>query len=121
MKIEIKFFRSGLFFTVGRERGNKSNFIFGLVRIFMCHELVANWSQRFYTCFKILCKFFNKNISQECCESVANLTPRNFGKFTSLHEKCRSLGHFRQILKLTNYFCHVPGRSVRREKGQFIL
>ena len=30
LKIEIKFFRSGLFFTVGRERGNKSNFIFGL-------------------------------------------------------------------------------------------
>ena len=31
LKIEIKFFRSGLFFTVGRERGNKSNFIFGLM------------------------------------------------------------------------------------------
>ena len=30
-KIEINFFRSGLFFTVGRERGNKNNFIFGLI------------------------------------------------------------------------------------------
>ena len=51
-----------------------------VLRIFMCHELVANWSRMFYTCFKILCKFFNQNISQECCESVANLSPRNFGK-----------------------------------------
>ena len=39
----------------------------------------------------------------------------------SLHEKCRPLGHFRQILKLTGEFCHVTGQSVRREKGQFIL
>ena len=46
----------------------------------MCHKLVANWSRMFYTCFKILCEFFNQNISQECCESVANLSPRNFGK-----------------------------------------
>ena len=51
-----------------------------VVRIFMCHELVANWSRMFYTCFKILCEFFNQNISQECCESVSNLSPRNFGK-----------------------------------------
>ena len=34
LKIEIKFFRSGLFLTVGRERGNKSNFIFGLIKLF---------------------------------------------------------------------------------------
>ena len=38
LKIEIKFFRSGLFFTVGRERGNKSNFIFG--PSFFLHTLV---------------------------------------------------------------------------------
>ena len=43
LKIEIKFFRSGLFLTVGRERGNKSNFIFGLtLRLMMPISLFSN-------------------------------------------------------------------------------
>ena len=56
----------------------------------MCHELVANWSRMFYTCFKILCEFFNQNISQEGCESVANLSPRNFGKLNFTAEAIRT-------------------------------
>ena len=42
-----------------------------VMRIFMCRELVANWSRRFKTCLKILCEFFRQNILQDCRAMVA--------------------------------------------------
>ena len=50
LKIEIKFFRSGLFFTVGRERGNKSNFIFGLTYISWSIDLLIFMSNCGFLC-----------------------------------------------------------------------
>ena len=55
----------------------------------MCRELVANWSQRFQICLKILCEFFDKIFrktvvrrSRDVRANVANLSPRNLGEYT---------------------------------------
>ena len=85
----------------------------------MCHELVANWSRKFYTCFKILCEFFNQNISQECCESVANLSPRNFGKLNFTMQNFRDT--CTKVLRVSHDSCATVLRkhAKRREKWNF--
>ena len=41
-----------------------------VVSIFLCRELVANWSRSFSTCFKILWELIRQNISQDCRATV---------------------------------------------------